>query len=248
MNTFARLLAAALLAFPVVASSYAQGFPSSPVRNTTVDGGKPRSDFFGGVGSAGGNALAPSYPGVRLGGPGNRIQPLPWTDVMRGQHSGIVNPQIRVISSQAAFDRYWLELGASQGHFGYPKPVGINFENERIVAIHLGQKNTGGYGISLNGVFQQTTGYWDVSFNVHQPVPGSLVTQGFTSPFQIFRVPAFQGQPRFLPYYPHQRTTYYVPAGRCTGETSVFQFGGNVLRKIDPETGEVGPPLGGYGN
>jgi hypothetical protein len=174
------------------------------------------------------------------------MQRIPWRTVYSGQHSPFQRSDIRVIGSERDLEAYWHQLRRYPQYRDLPMPSGIDFGTELVIAFHLGRQNTAGFNIRVRDIVQRQAAYWDVHFDVIQPGAGQHVGQVITSPFQIVRVQRYAGNPRFFPYYPRTQNVYILPSGgNCNGGgTTVFRFGNNQLRKVDPETGEAGPPLG----
>lgn len=89
-------------------------------------------------------------------------------------------PGIYVMSSRVQLENYW-----SQHHAGRP-PMN-DFSQWRMVAIHLGNRPTGGYGI---GVLKMERKIDTALISAVETVPGrnSYVSQRVTSPWVLVRV------------------------------------------------------------
>lgn len=68
-------------------------------------------------------------------------------------------------------------------------PDRFDFDREAVVAAFLGRRNTGGYGIKVDGV-QRTNRNIEVSLSESTPEPGDMVAQVLTFPFVVLRVEA----------------------------------------------------------
>ena len=64
----------------------------------------------------------------------------------------------------------------------------VNFDEFSAVAVFLGEKPTGGYDIKINSVIEEETA---IRVYVEESSPGKkcMVTQAFTSPFEIVKIP-----------------------------------------------------------
>lgn len=65
----------------------------------------------------------------------------------------------------------------------------IEFEREHIILVALGQKSTGGYGVTLSSS-KIRNGTLDLTVAVTEPAPGTLVTQALTTPCAVIAVTA----------------------------------------------------------
>ena len=68
-------------------------------------------------------------------------------------------------------------------------PDRFDFDREAVVAAFLGIRNTGGYGITVDGV-QRTNRNIEVALSESTPEPGDMVAQVLTYPFVVLRVEA----------------------------------------------------------
>jgi hypothetical protein len=65
----------------------------------------------------------------------------------------------------------------------------MDFSNEIVVAVFLGEKPTGGHAIEITRM-ERSDDRLLVSFIERRPQPGGVVTQAFTQPFHIVKVAA----------------------------------------------------------
>lgn len=65
----------------------------------------------------------------------------------------------------------------------------IDFSKERIVALFLGQKNTGGYSIKVKDVVEKG-GKIYVSVEEITPKPGGMATMAISNPYTIVKINA----------------------------------------------------------
>lgn len=99
-------------------------------------------------------------------------------------------PRLVLIETQAEWEKFWsVELEGNK--FPVPPAPQIDFQTQILLAAFTGQKNTGGYGISVTGVDTNTiSGSADVVVYVNQEVPAAdaVLTQALTSPAQVVSV------------------------------------------------------------
>lgn len=76
----------------------------------------------------------------------------------------------------------------NKGKFPEIKTPEINFDKEMVVALFLGEKNSGGYAISVEKIFN-TSNKTYVVYKETSPKPGEMVTTVMTQPFTIAKIP-----------------------------------------------------------
>lgn len=98
---------------------------------------------------------------------------------------GYLTPQIKVIKEQESLLDTYSQLNK------YRKPAfsipTINFEKETIVAVFMGQKNTGGYSVSIVDIVDKGEKIV-VKVKETKPNENEMVTMAITQPFCIVKV------------------------------------------------------------
>ncbi|WP_116788076.1 protease complex subunit PrcB family protein [Flavobacterium psychrotrophum] len=85
-----------------------------------------------------------------------------------------------IISKQSELDKLYKELNQGDA----PK---INFETNKVVALFMGQKRTGGYSISVRKI---TVNGNTTTVSVKRSTPeGNMVTMALTAPYCIAIIP-----------------------------------------------------------
>lgn len=106
-----------------------------------------------------------------------------WRTHASGVYSRALSQEMLVLNTENDFDRYWLNyMGA-----GVRAPQGVNWQTEKLVAIHLGRRATGGYEASIQKI-ERANGKAHISVIERGPMPGQYVAQGITSPWVIVKV------------------------------------------------------------
>jgi len=106
-----------------------------------------------------------------------------WRSYRQGTQSQITQPRNIVIQNQGAFDTYWKEhTGEQRG------PRDVDFNKELLIAVHVGQRTSGGYRVIIQSVQRTKPGEIKVSYVENAPAPGGFNTAVMTSPFEIVRV------------------------------------------------------------
>ncbi len=113
-----------------------------------------------------------------------------------------------------------------------PEMGGDFFKSHAVVAAFLGQRNTGGYGVAVT-----RTGEGGIRISEKRPPKDAMVTQAFTTPFQVVSIPVGE-QARFnlemdnlwkeamRPYRINEGT--FEMTGGIAGRREQFQLGGDI--------------------
>lgn len=106
--------------------------------------------------------------------------------IARGYYSGIRGQEAALITSTEAWAAHWAR------HAGImlppPKVPPVDFASHSLVAVHLGERRTGGYGVTITGLHQQGKAL-HVTAMESRPPEGAVVTQALTQPYHIVRIP-----------------------------------------------------------
>ena len=62
----------------------------------------------------------------------------------------------------------------------------VDFESESIVALFMGEKMSGGYGIEIKSIKRINTS--KIEIQIEETEPGDMATMAITSPFAIYKV------------------------------------------------------------
>jgi hypothetical protein len=103
---------------------------------------------------------------------------LDFTSISRGQASSISDQRQLVIRDEQGFQDIWQQIDDVSG---LPE---IDFENNMVIAVFMGERPTGGYGIEIESIDE----YPDrITVNIAETEPGpdELTTQALTYPYHI---------------------------------------------------------------
>lgn len=104
--------------------------------------------------------------------------------VTESDHCGLTAPGLVYIDSASDLDK----LGRlPSGNLAMKKLRAIDLESEHLVLVGLGQKSTGGYGLTLASA-EITDGVLELTLEVRSPTPGAMVTQALTTPCAILAI------------------------------------------------------------
>lgn len=112
---------------------------------------------------------------------------VPFEVVAQGaQAVGIARPVYQLLRTPDEFSAAWNQAyGAS---LSVPPLPGADLARETLVAIFLGPKPTGGYGLDVVGVTLEDGDLY-VDVLERAPAPGAIVSQALTSPWLLIRIP-----------------------------------------------------------
>lgn len=103
----------------------------------------------------------------------------------KGYHSGHENPAYYVINDAAEWADIWNQH--VQIFFPQSPPPEVDFSNTTIIAVFMGQFNTGGYGIEVKEIVD-TGPSVVVEVEKTYPCKGCVVTLALSQPYHIVKV------------------------------------------------------------
>lgn len=108
----------------------------------------------------------------------------PHFESLSQRNSRITTAGQRIVSDQEAFENLWEEHTGSSSDL--PR---VDFEQQTVVAVMMGQKKTGGYQITITGVRKEGDALV-VSYSEKMPASGSFNSQVLTAPAHLVRIDA----------------------------------------------------------
>ena len=125
----------------------------------------------------------PQWPALP---PGARSVPSEPIEMMGETFSGFREPARVLIDNQQEWRSFWETYQA--GRFPKTDPPNVDFEQYQVVAVMMGERNTGGYAISIAGVFESSD---RTIVRVLETSPGRdcAVIQAITSPVTAATIP-----------------------------------------------------------
>lgn len=104
--------------------------------------------------------------------------------VTESDHCGLTAPGLVYIDSASDLDK----LGRlPSGNLAMKKLRAIDLEKEHLVLVGLGQKSTGGYGLTLAAA-EIADNVLELTLDVRTPAPDAMVTQALTTPCAIIAI------------------------------------------------------------
>ncbi|HRN17639.1 MAG TPA: protease complex subunit PrcB family protein [Trueperaceae bacterium] len=111
---------------------------------------------------------------------------LVWDVVAQGSQAvGFPSASYQLVSNQDQLISLWQRAYGSQ--LTVPPVPSLDYRRETVVALFLGTKPSGGYGLEVRSV-REEEGDLYVDLTLTEPAAGSITTQALTSPWLIIRV------------------------------------------------------------
>lgn len=111
---------------------------------------------------------------------------IPFQTITQDYYGGLIDSKFIVIEDVKSLDEVYDLL--SKGKSPKLEAPKINFDNETIIALFLGEKTSGGYSISV----EKVVNYKDsivVNYKTETPKKGEMVTSVMTQPYCIIKMP-----------------------------------------------------------
>lgn len=106
--------------------------------------------------------------------------------IARGSNSGIRGQEAVLITSPEAWAAHWRRHAAI--FVPPPSPPPFDFAEGSLVAVHLGERRTGGYSVTVTDIHQDGK-VLKVTAVESQPPPDAFVTMALTQPYHMVRIP-----------------------------------------------------------
>ena len=103
--------------------------------------------------------------------------------LIKDSHSNISEPVLKEIQNEEELAQLMSQINSTRKP-GFPYPE-VDFTQHRIGFANLGQKNTGGYSVTIDRVEQEATQTRVFLKTTH---PGMMATSVITTPFVLFRI------------------------------------------------------------
>lgn len=119
----------------------------------------------------------------------------PFVRLYSAQNSGYRLGNETAIRDQAGWTAAWSTIHG--GTPGEPAPS-VDFTRDMVLLIALGERNSGGYTVRVDGVTPAGRGAV-VRYTITEPGEGCMTTQALTAPVVAVRAPRVAGEVRFEP-------------------------------------------------
>lgn len=104
--------------------------------------------------------------------------------VTESDHCGLTAPGLVYVSTAGDLDKL---AQLPSGNLALSMLRAIDFEQEHVVLVGLGQKTTGGYGLTLQSS-EIVDDVLELMVEVRRPAAGAMVTQALTTPCAVIAI------------------------------------------------------------
>lgn len=112
-------------------------------------------------------------------------KPLSVVKEWDGAYSAQPEAKRIVVKDEKAWEEVW------QAMYGNVRPMPViekvDFEANMVIAVFMGTRNSGGYGIRVTGIDED--GKITAKVKQHSPPPDAMLTMALTAPFHVVVVP-----------------------------------------------------------
>ena len=131
---------------------------------------------------------------VATGPRGSPDAEQPFETVLAATRSGLDQPRREVIRDAASWARLWAEIHARESPAPPLPPV--DFERQMLIAVALGTRASGGFGIRVTSVVVRGDRL-EVAVEESCPAKGAMLTLSLTQPVEVVRVAKAARAPAF---------------------------------------------------
>ena len=110
-------------------------------------------------------------------------------------YGGMTDSKFMVIKNEKTLDTIYNLI--NEGKIPVLKTPIINFEQEMVIALFLGEKNSGGYSIAVEQIMNVDDKV-NVVYRITSPKAGEMVTSVMTQPYCIIKIPKTSKEIVFL--------------------------------------------------
>ena len=107
-------------------------------------------------------------------------------------NSRIAEPRFLIARDHANFVQLWKEHNGSIEQL--PE---VDFNSEMVIAAFMGERNTGGYAVTIEEVVQEGD-QLKIYYSEAEPPEGSMTIQIMTAPSHLIAVPRTEAYPEFV--------------------------------------------------
>lgn len=127
----------------------------------------------------------PANPAVKTPAPPTAGS-LAFASMERGAYSGVTVPGAVLITGEASWKSHWQQHAARV--MPVPAAPAVDFSQSSILAVYMGERNSGGYSIEVTGA-ELVNGVLKVTVRETRPAPDAMVTMALTQPYHMVRLP-----------------------------------------------------------
>ncbi len=111
-------------------------------------------------------------------------------------HGGFQQQQFLVITNSKQLKKIYTQLNLTRKP-GLPLPK-IDFDNETVIALFMGQKNTGGFSVEIDSVINTGDSFVDII--IKENAPTGMASMAITHPFSLYKLNTSNSKINFIGY------------------------------------------------
>lgn len=114
--------------------------------------------------------------------------------ILEGNYSAISDKRELIINSEKDYQALMNDVYKNLDQL--PKIPVVDFKKNSIVAVFIGSRNTGGYGVKIDSITELSG---NLEVNVTETTPGKncMVTDAITAPFVLLKIPKTEKRAEF---------------------------------------------------
>lgn len=116
----------------------------------------------------------------------NPLDIIQWSPLRMGEHSNIKQARTDVFQTAGQFETYWRDHTGSND-----APKDVNWATELVIAIHLGERSSGGYGVGIQSIKREGPSIVMVTYLERSPA--GIASSVMTSPWMVIKVKRVAG-------------------------------------------------------
>lgn len=109
--------------------------------------------------------------------------------LLQGSNGGYTTPKKMIIKNQKELQSVYTQINLTRKP-GYRVPK-VNFKEEMVIALFIGEKSSGGYAISISKIEDLET---EVHAFIKETQPEGMATMAITQPFYFCKIPRTEKQ------------------------------------------------------
>src|SRR3989338_11432264 len=137
------------------------------------------------------NKFDKKFKTVKFSTASTDIREIDFSVIKEGSYNNIDYKQEIVIKNSEKLDSLWYEM------FNDKNIPNIDFDENMVIAVFMGEKNTGGYSIQVKKIIKQDNKI-NVYFREFAPGKNCFVTQALTQPYQLVKLKDYNLPIKFI--------------------------------------------------
>lgn len=125
---------------------------------------------------------------------GTPAREIPFEVVAEGKVSGLKEKQFLVIQDQATWDSVWTLI--AEGKMPPPEQPAVSFSDSMLILVASGSRGVMNRSVRVQKIVAKGNAL-TVFVEICEPPEGAIVLPAFSQPYQVVRVPRFEGDVAF---------------------------------------------------